>query len=138
MKDDLCSLRLPCVVSPINIFVFRAYLRESLQRDANWVLQGLSQGFAIGVSEGQPVSAKRNCVSAYQKLEVINAYIKEEIRYGTIAGPFDNPPIDNLVINRFGVIPKSTPGKWRLITDLSYPLRGSVNDLISDAQAEVH
>ena len=30
--------------------------------------------------------------------------------------------------NRFGVIPKSTPGKWRLIVDLSYPKGQSAND----------
>ncbi len=35
-------------------------------------------------------------------------------------------------INRFGVIPKPhQPGKWRLITDLSNPKGGSVNDGIS-------
>ena len=34
-------------------------------------------------------------------------------------------------VNPFGVIPKSTPGKWRLITNLSAPLHGSINDGIS-------
>ncbi len=76
------SLPLPCIVSPINIFVFRAYLREALHRDANWVLQGLSQGLAIGVSEGQPVSARRNRVSAYQNHEVIDAYIRGKFGMG--------------------------------------------------------
>ena len=33
-----------------------------------------------------------------------------------------------LVTSRFGIIPKSTPGKWRLIVDLSSPEGGSVND----------
>ena len=31
-------------------------------------------------------------------------------------------------ISRFGVIPKSQPGKWRLILDLSHPDGKSVND----------
>ena len=32
-------------------------------------------------------------------------------------------------INRFGVIPKANqPGKWRLITDLSHPKPGSINE----------
>ena len=34
----------------------------------------------------------------------------------------------NLHIDRFGVTPKSTLGKWRLITDLSYPQGSSFND----------
>ncbi len=37
----------------------------------------------------------------------------------------------SLHINRFGTIPKKhQPGKWRLITDLSYPEGKSVNDAI--------
>ena len=35
-------------------------------------------------------------------------------------------------INCFGIIPKSTPRKFRLITDLSVPKGKSVNDLIPD------
>ena len=34
-------------------------------------------------------------------------------------------------VSPFGVIPKSEPGKWRLIIDLSSPMGGSVNDGIS-------
>ena len=34
----------------------------------------------------------------------------------------------NIQVNPFGVIPKSEPGKWRLIVDLSSPKGGSVND----------
>ena len=45
-------------------------------------------------------------------------------------GPFPNasalPPIH---INRFGVIPKGhNTGKWRLITDFSFPPSQSIND----------
>ena len=36
-------------------------------------------------------------------------------------------------INRMGAVPKSTPGKYRLIVDLSHPEGQSVNDGISDA-----
>ena len=69
--------------------------------------------------------------------EIIDNYLQEEIRYGSVAGPFDVPPLPDLHINRFGVIPKSTPGKFRLITDLSFPPGNSVNDLIEDSEAEV-
>ncbi len=40
-------------------------------------------------------------------------------------------------VNRFGIIPKSTPGKFRLITDLSFPKGNIVNDLIPDNEANV-
>ena len=45
-------------------------------------------------------------------------------------GPFQSPEgLPPLHINRFGVIPKGlNTGKWRLITDLSFPRGTSVND----------
>ena len=61
----------------------------------------------------------------------------EELRFKSIAGPFLSPQISGLHLNRFGVIPKSTPGKFRLITDLFSPPGSSVNDLIPDSEAAV-
>ena len=46
-------------------------------------------------------------------------------------GPFPVCAIPHIQINRVGVIPKKTPGKWRLITDLSFPYGKSVNDGIN-------
>ena len=44
-------------------------------------------------------------------------------------GPLPPGHIQGLHVNRMGVIPKGhTPGRWRLITDLSYPEGNSVND----------
>ena len=41
---------------------------------------------------------------------------------------------DRVVVNRCGVVPKGhLPGKWRLITDLSFPPGSSVNDGIDPA-----
>ena len=70
--------------------------------------------------------------SAYEHAQVINDYLKTEVELNCIAGPFKVPPLPELHINRFGVIPKSTPGKWRLITDLSYPSGASFNDGIPE------
>lgn len=39
----------------------------------------------------------------------------------------------NIIVSRFGVIPKSQPGKFRLILDLSSPHGGSVNGGIDRA-----
>ena len=51
---------------------------------------------------------------------------------GRMIGPFQREElatVPELHINRFGVIPKGhNTGKWRLITDLSYPPDASVND----------
>ena len=45
--------------------------------------------------------------------------------------PISQGAIPNLQINCMGVVPKGhTPGKWRMITDLSFPDGVSVNDRI--------
>ena len=79
-----------------------------------------------------PKSADNNCRSTKLHPTVVSDYLQEECLLGAIAGPISESPCDELHINRFGVIPKSTQGKWRLITDLSFPKCFSVNDLIPD------
>ena len=58
-----------------------------------------------------------------------------ECALGRMLGPFPPslvPLLPPLHVNRFGVIPKGhNTGKWRLITDLSYPPAYSVNDGIN-------
>ena len=70
--------------------------------------------------------------SAQKHPEVVRAYLDAECSRGRMLGPFLSavqaalPPCH---INRFGVIPKGRgTGKWRLITDLSFPPGLSVND----------
>jgi hypothetical protein len=57
--------------------------------------------------------------------------VENEIQLGRIAGPFQYSPISNLRCSPIGVIPKKTSG-WRLITHLSYPTFGSVNDFMGE------
>ena len=98
---------------------------------ARYISQGLRQGFRIGFNHRAPLkSAASNMGSAHQHPTVIREYIDKELSYGRMLGPFPDasalPPIH---INRFGVIPKGhNTGKWRLITDLSFPLSQSIND----------
>ena len=42
------------------------------------------------------------------------------------------------MVNQFGVIPKGTSGKWRLIVDLSFLKGFSVNDRIDSAFCSLH
>ena len=62
--------------------------------------------------------------SAQEQAAVVEEYLGKECALY----PNEWPCIH---VNLFGVIPKSTPGKWRLITNLSAPLHGSINDGIS-------
>ena len=85
-------------------------------------------GFSMGCDPKNLISAIKNLPSAFKNPEVIDGYLQNEISLLSIVGPFESPPFPNLHINRFGVIPKSTPGKRSLITDLSFPHGNSVND----------
>ena len=52
-------------------------------------------------------------------------------------GPFAMTELSQLQISQFEVMPKSTPGKWRLILNLSSPEDHSVNDGISEAHCSL-
>ena len=60
---------------------------------------------------------------------VVDEYLKKEVEQGNILGPFPKETAPNVHINHFGVIPKKhRVGKWRLITDRSFPEGSSIND----------
>ena len=105
----------PAPVTPLQIVTWFTLLSVSLINDAEWVSEGLRNG-----------SAKHNCRSAYKHPFVINNYLQAELSAGTIAGPFSTLPLQDLHINRFGVIPNSTPGKFGLIKDLSLPVKATL------------
>ena len=69
-------------------------------------------------------------LSAQLHPTVVAEYLEKEMRLGRMLGPFEPRQLTiPLQINRFGVIPKGrNTGKWRLITNLSYPPGHSVND----------
>ena len=56
-----------------------------------------------------------------------------EVRLGRIAGPFPSPPLPNFICSPLSLKEKSTPGKYRLLHNLSYPYDArSVNFNIPD------
>ena len=99
---------------------------------ARYILEGIEMGFRIGVNpEYRVQSARQNMLSAREHPEVIGDYITKEKAAGHILGPFPKGSMPEVQINRLGAIPKKNqPGKWRVITDLSFPEGCSVNDTI--------
>jgi len=97
---------------------------------AEYITRGIQHGFRVGFDYSFPLRpARHNMPSAAAHPDVINKYVGDEIAGGRIFGPFPKGEIPNLQINRMGVVPKGhTPGRWRLITDLSFPEGASVND----------
>ncbi len=96
---------------------------------ADYVLSGLQHGFRVGFAYSSPhTPAKRNMRSALSHSHIIDSYIAREHSAGRFIGPLSPGESHGLHVNRFGVIPKGHTGKWRLITDLSFPEGASVND----------
>ena len=123
------------VRSPLRgkLHVWKETLLQHPNRElAEYVLEGIEKGFRIGFNHQSHrhllQAAGRNMPSAGRHADVISDYLREETTTGRITGPFPRDQFSQVHVNRFGVIPKSTPGKWRLITDLSFPQGHSVND----------
>ena len=94
-----------------------------------YVLGGLEHGFRVGYTGTRLSSAPSNMYSARLHPTTIDSYISTEVEEGRMLGPFGLGQVGGLHVNRMGVVPKGhTPGRWRLITDLSYPEGASVND----------
>lgn len=66
--------------------------------------------------------------SAKQYPQVMSEYIRKECKAGRLLDPLDPQLFPEVHISRFGVIPKTNPGRWRLILNLSSPKGSSVND----------
>ena len=74
---------------------------------------------------------KKSLQSAALHASVVDEYLQEEVAAGRVIDPLPQEVAPVLWISRFGVIPKSQPGKWWLIVDLSSPEGRSVNDAIA-------
>ena len=132
----LQSLPYPsCVVSPLRPVAWERALNSIPDRAFTaFLLRGLTKGFRIGVAEGAHfLPTRRNRSSAYERPDVISAYLAREVDLGRMTPlpptPSLAPPL--LQLSPFGVIPKKhKPDKWRLVVDLSAPEGYSVNDAI--------
>ena len=110
------------------------------QQLVHFVLEGIHHGFRLGFFPTQPLKpAKKNKPLAAQHASVINEHLANEVSRGRVAAPFDSPPLPNLQVSSFGIIPKrGQPGKWRLIVDLSSPEGSNVNDGINPDEFILH
>ena len=102
---------------------FRAYIRD-----------GLRYGFRVGYDYRHSCQkARRNMASALEQPQVIREYLGKECSEGRVLGPLNPGDFPQVHVSRFGVIPKGSSGKWRLILDMSSPEGHSVNDGIQEA-----
>ena len=98
----------------------------------SYILEGINCGFRVGFDYSRALCpARRNMPSTRDHGEVVESYLAGEVPAGRIIGPLSSSTTSKVrvQINRLGVVPKGcASGKWRLITDLSFPEGRSVND----------
>jgi len=139
-SGDACSskhrqvlARTPIVLSELLSRLANYPLRD----DAMILAEGFERGFTLGcASQISPRTAPNLPSIAANKL-VARELIREEIAAGRVAGPFKHPPIKGLVCSPIGLVPKSTPGKFRLIHHLSWPRGSSINNGIDPHNGHV-
>jgi len=69
--------------------------------------------------------------------EVVDGYLSTECMRGHMAGPYPEPPFENMRCSGIGVVPKKSGG-FRLIMHLSAPTGNSINDGIDPEQFSLH
>lgn len=99
-------------------------------------IDGFSQGFDLGCSLCSNARSCDSHSSARKHFEQVKQKLQHEIQWGRNQGPFQEPPYPDLVCSPLGVVPNSTPGKFRFIHDLAFPLQYSVNSPIPDEAAK--
>ena len=107
-------------------------------RDA--LVDGFSNGFRIPSyinRSAVSTSGYANHSSACVHSNFVNTKLNHELALGRVAGPFASPTPPDLIISPLGVVPKKTPGEYRLIHDLSFPKDNSVNSHIPKIFTEV-
>lgn len=123
--------------SPINVSRVLSYLQEYPNHDVVIELgEGFKNGFRLNYTGPRIFRESPNLLSANEHHEELKLKIGKEVELGRIAGPFKTLPISNLQISPIGLVPKSNGG-WRLITHLSYPNAGGINQFIDPEHCTV-
>lgn len=79
-----------------------------------------------------------NSSSILKNLSIVKQKISDELNLSRIAGPFNAPPFENFKVSPLSLREKSTPGKYRIIHNLSYPYNeNSVNFHIPEKFSKV-
>lgn len=117
--------RLP-VITQLNISAWEFYLQS--YHDAH-VVDFLRFGWPVSyTAENLPTSSSSNHPSAVDFADHVEHYINTELGYHAIAGPFSTNPLHQpLVCSPLQTVPKRGSNQRRVVMDLSYPPRSSIN-----------
>ena len=107
------------------------------QKFASDLLHDLQWGCRLGYTGPRAPRVTPNLKSASLHPQAVSDALAKEVSRGHTAGPFQEPPLQNLQCSPLGVVPKKD-GTWRIIMDLSSPHGSSVNDFIPKDTYTLH
>ncbi len=117
--------------SPLKPHVFRQYLKGYNKFDKAQLLHNLEFGIRVPSSIVCDMSLPipDNHASAIRFKEPVQKMISKSLENGWVAGPYDCRPVD-LIVSPLASVPKKDTGVRRVIHNLSFPLKNSVNSHI--------
>ena len=106
--------------------------------DKEFIIEGLSEGFDLGYRGKQGSQRCNNSVAVNTNKTIALGKVMSEVAKGRINGPYPNPPLPYFKCSPLSLREKSTPGKYRLLHDYSYPYDDtSVNANIPESASKV-
>ena len=94
------------------------------------IIEGLKFGFKLHYAGPRVPVYCANWKSVFHNYASVKKKLDKEISQGRISDPFSSPPFPTLRCSPLALIPKSVPGEFRLVLNLSYLPNNSVNDFI--------
>ena len=127
------------IPTPIKLSAFESLLNGYPKEKKEILIQGFRNGFQIPSSiQNDPQKGDYiNHRSLNQNPEIVQKKLDAELQKGRISGPYDQPPLENMIFSPLGLVPKKKPGEFRIIHDLSFPKGDSVNSHIQHQDSAV-
>ena len=103
----------------------------------NFLRYGWPSGFIGPITVMDTSLYEDNHKSANDYPDQVDAYIENELKLGSLKGPFDQPPFEFFHLSSLMTVPKNSQGQGqgqgqrRIITDLKHPEIISVNNYIA-------
>lgn len=108
------------------------------RRTADLLYNGFKVGFQVPEFQGSGCIIVKNSKSVSLLKPIVRTKIQAEIDAGRVAGPFNTPPFSNFRISPLAIVPKKEPNSYRLIHNLSFPDKESLNYVTDKSNSTVH
>ena len=107
--------------TPIRVAPLARLLREVKYPNSDFIVKGFTSGFDLGFVGPRTSLSSNNNLSVNLNPEAAIQKVMGEVELGRIAGPFADIPFPDFKCSPLSLREKSTPGKYRLLHNLSYP-----------------